>query len=219
MTEHTPETESESIALAALESSGAGWWRVLDIETAWWSPTMFDLFGLPRDSDVPTIGDLYRLYHPDDARMAASAFMKLFRSDEPVTLRYRVVHPSGEIRQHLTWGRRQPADADGNRWLVGMVMDVTEHVDDALLIEGERAFRFVADHTSDMVVRHRMGVGLTYVSPASRAVFGSSFVTGFAAQTFWPVQMAMVSSTVRKVRKGGMVSSGPSGGTMASSDP
>ena len=174
MTEHSPETESESIALAALESSGAGWWRVLDIETAWWSPTMFDLFGLPRDSDVPTIGDLYRLYHPDDARMAASAFMKLFRSDEPVTLRYRVVHPSGEIRQHLTWGRRQPADADGNRWLVGMVMDVTEHVDDALLIEGERAFRFVADHTSDMVVRHRMGVGLTYVSPASRAVFGYS---------------------------------------------
>jgi PAS domain S-box-containing protein len=174
MTEHTPETASESIALAALESSGAGWWRVLDTETAWWSPTMFDLFGLPRDSGVPSIADLYRLYHPDDAGMAAGSFMTLFRSDEPVSLRYRAVHPSGEVRQHLTWGRRQPADADGNRWLVGMVMDVTEHVDDARLIESERAFRFVADHTSDMVVRHRMGVGLTYISPASRAVFGYS---------------------------------------------
>ena len=174
MTEHTPETASESIALAALEGSGAGWWRVLDTETAWWSPTMFDLFGLPRDSGVPTIADLYRLYHPDDAGMAAGAFMRLFRSDEPVTLRYRAVHPSGEIRQHMTWGRRQPVDADGRRWLTGMVMDVTDHVDDIQLIEGERAFRFVADHTSDMVVRHRMGVGLTYVSPASRTVLGYS---------------------------------------------
>ncbi|WP_298159317.1 ATP-binding protein [Brevundimonas sp.] len=174
MIEHTPETASESIALTALESSGAGWWRVLDNETAWWSPRMFDLFGLPRDSGVPTIGDLYRLYHPDDADMVARAFMTLFRSDEPVTLRYRTVHPSGEVRQHMTWGRRQPVDADGNRWLAGMVMDVTEHVDDARLIEDQRAFRFVADHTSDMVVRHRMGVGLTYVSPASRTVFGYS---------------------------------------------
>ena len=174
MTEHISETESSSIALAALESSGAGWWRVLDAETAWWSPTMFDLFGLPRGSAAPTVAGLYRLYHPDDADMAARAFMTLFRSDEPVTLRYRAVHPSGEVRQHMTWGRRQPVDADGNRWLVGIVMDVTEHVDDARLIEGERAFRFIADHTSDMVVRHRMGVGLTYVSPASRAVFGYS---------------------------------------------
>tara|TARA_R110002051_G_scaffold154937_3_gene227072 strand:- start:2380 stop:4380 length:2001 start_codon:yes stop_codon:yes gene_type:complete len=168
----TPDALSNSIALAALESSGAGHWRVLDTNTAWWSPQMFDLFGLPREAPVPTIAELYRLYHPDDATMAARSFKKLFTSDAPVTLRYRAVHPSGEVRQHLTWGRRQPPDAEGRVWLVGMVMDVTDHVDDTALIEGERAFRFVADHTSDMVVRHRVGVGLTYVSPASLAVFG-----------------------------------------------
>ena len=54
MSEHTPETESSSIALAALESSGAGWWRILDPQTAWWSPRMFDLFGRPREAGVPT---------------------------------------------------------------------------------------------------------------------------------------------------------------------
>ena len=174
MTEHTPETASDSIALAALESSGAGWWRILDSQTAWWSPQMYALFGLDPKDGIPTIEELYRLYHPDDASLAARSVMKLFRSDKPVTLRYRAMRPSGEVRQHLTWGRRQPPDAEGRRWLVGMVMDVTEHVDDALLIEGERAFRFVADHTSDMVVRLRVGAGLTYVSPASRAVFGYS---------------------------------------------
>ena len=174
MTEHTPETESDSIALAALEASGAGWWRILDTETAWWSPRMYELFGVDPKDGLPTIEQLYRLYHPDDASLAARSLTKLFRSEEPVTLRYRAVHPSGEVREHMTWGRRQAPDAEGRRWLVGMVMDVTDHVDDALLIEGERAFRFVADHTSDMVVRMRVGKGLTYVSPASRAVLGYS---------------------------------------------
>ncbi|WGM29808.1 ATP-binding protein [Brevundimonas sp. NIBR11] len=174
MTEHTPETESDGIALAALESSGAGWWRILDVETAWWSPRMYELFGRKAEDGVPSIQELYKLYHPDDATLAARSIMSLFRSDEPVSLRYRAVHPSGEVRQHLTWGRRQPPDDQGRRWLVGMVLDITDQVDDEHLIEDKRAFRFVADHTSDMVVRHRMGVGITYVSPASHAVLGYS---------------------------------------------
>ena len=174
MTDHTPETASASIALAALESSGAGWWRILDTQTAWWSPQMYRLFGVDPKDGLPTIEQLYRFYHPDDATLAARQLMKLMNTDQALSFRYRAVHPSGEVRQHLSWGRREPADAEGRRWLVGMVMDVTDHVDDALLIEGERAFRFVADHTSDMVVRMRMGTGLTYVSPASRAVLGYS---------------------------------------------
>ena len=174
MTEHAPETASETIALAAMESSGAGWWRILDTKTAWWSPSMYPLFGLRAEDGLPTIEELYRLYHPDDANLAARSMARMLRSDEPVTLRYRVIHPSGEVRHHLTWGRREPADAEGRRWMVGMVMDVTDHVDDATLIEGERAFRFVADHTSDMVIRMRVGAGLTYVSPASRTVLGYS---------------------------------------------
>jgi len=178
MTDHTVrisetgQPDSDAIAMAALESSGAGWWRVRDTQTAWWSPRMFDLFGLSPEAGVPTIEALYRLYHPDDANMASRSFLKLFASDDPVTLRYRAVHPSGEVRHHMTWGRRQPANDKGEVWLVGMVMDVTDHVDDTALFEAERAFRFVADHTSDMVVRHRVGLGLTYVSPASRSVLG-----------------------------------------------
>ncbi|AQR60791.1 hypothetical protein BZG35_03330 [Brevundimonas sp. LM2] len=164
--------DSTAIAMAALHSSGAGWWRVRDTETAWWSPRMYDLFGRPREAGVPTIAELYRLYHPDDANLAARGFMTLFASDAPVTLRYRAVHPSGEVRHHLTWGRRQRPDAKGEIWLVGMVLDVTDHLEDSVLFETERAFSFVAGHTSDMVVRHQTGVGLTYVSPASRTVLG-----------------------------------------------
>lgn len=172
MSEHTPEGASASIASAALDISGAGWWRILDTQTAWWSPRMYGLFGVDSADGLPTIEQLYRLFHPDDSPLAARQLMRLMRSDEPVVFRYRAVHPSGDVRQHISWGRREPPDAEGRRWLTGLVIDITDQVNDEHLLEDKRAFRFIADHTSDVVVRHRMGVGLTYVSPASHAVLG-----------------------------------------------
>ncbi len=172
MTAHTHDPDPASVALQAMEAGGAGWWRVLDTETAWWSPTMFDLFGLPRDTGMPTFQTLYSLYHPDDSPRAARAMHKLLTTDEPVTLRYRAILPSGEERQHISWGRRQAPDDEGRRWIVGMVTDITDQVDDEARFAAERAFSFVAHHTSDMVIRYRVGQGMTYVSPASRAVLG-----------------------------------------------
>ncbi len=172
MSNQTPAVDRTDIALQDLEGVGVGWWRILDTETAWWSPEMFDLFGLPSDGGMPTFQTMYALYHPDDSHRAARALHKLFAGDAPVSLRYRAVLPSGEVRQHISWGRRQAPDAQGRRWVVGMTTDITDHVDDETRFEAERAFSFVAHHTSDMVVRYRVGEGMTYVSPSSRAVLG-----------------------------------------------
>ncbi len=166
------DSESVAIAMAAMGHAGVGWWRVLDPETAWWSPAMYDLFGVPRDNGVPDLATLYGLYHPDDANRAGRSMFKLMTGDDPVSLRYRAVLPSGDVRQHISWGCRQPPDAQGRRWIVGIVQDITDHVDDVAQFEAERAFSFVAHHTSDLVIRYRVGEGITYVSPASRAVLG-----------------------------------------------
>ncbi|MFY7854091.1 MAG: ATP-binding protein, partial [Brevundimonas sp.] len=99
---------------------------------------------------------------------------RMFGTDEKVQIRYRIGRPSGEYRQVVDWGQRQPPDAEGRRWVFGMSVDVTDEVDDQALFESERAFRFVAEHTSDMVIRTRMDTGITFASPASRAVLGYS---------------------------------------------
>ena len=174
MTSHTHDSDAPAIGLTALCGSGVGWWRVADAQTTWWSRSMFDIFGLDPASGVPTPEEIFHLYHPDDTNTVARSWPKMFGSDQPVRMRYRIIRPTGECRHVVNWAQRQPADAEGRRWVVGMVTDITEEVDDTALFEAERAFRFVAEHTSDMVVRSRMDSGIAYVSPASRAVLGYS---------------------------------------------
>lgn len=174
MTIETDDDESLAIALAGLQGMGVGWWRVLDPKTTWWSPGMYEIAGLDPAAGVPTRDQIFRLYHPDDSNLVGRSWRRMFGTDERVQIRYRIGRPSGEYRQVVNWGQRQPPDAEGRRWVFGMSFDVTDEVDDQVLFEGERAFRFVAEHTSDMVIRTRMDTGITFASPASRAVLGYS---------------------------------------------
>ncbi len=174
MTIETNEEESLAIAMAGLRGMGVGWWRVLDPKTTWWSPGMYQIAGLDPAAGVPTRDQIFRLYHPDDSNLVGRSWRRMFGTDERVQIRYRIGRPSGEYRQVVNWGQRQPPDAEGRRWVFGMSVDVTDEVDDQALFESERAFRFVAEHTSDMVIRTRMDTGITFASPASRAVLGYS---------------------------------------------
>jgi PAS domain S-box-containing protein len=174
MTIETNEEESLAIAMAGLRGMGVGWWRVLDPKTTWWSPGMYQIAGLDPAAGVPTRDQIFRLYHPDDSNLVGRSWRRMFGTDEKVQIRYRIGRPSGEYRQVVNWGQRQPPDAEGRRWVFGMSVDVTDEVDDQALFESERAFRFVAEHTSDMVIRTRMDTSITFASPASRAVLGYS---------------------------------------------
>jgi PAS domain S-box-containing protein len=174
MTIETDDHDSLAIALAGLKGAGVGWWRVLDPKTTWWSSGMYEIAGLDPAGGVPTRDQIFRLYHPDDSNIVGRSWRRMFETDEAVRIRYRIVRPSGEYRHVVNWGQRQPPDAEGRRWVFGMAFDVTDEVDDQELFDSERAFRFVAEHTSDMVVRSRMGIGITFASPASRAVLGYS---------------------------------------------
>jgi PAS domain S-box-containing protein len=172
MTIETDDDVSRAIAQAGLEGAGVGWWRVLDPQTTWWSPGMFEIFGLDPAGGVPTPDQIFKLYHPDDTNVVGRSWPRMFRTDKPVRTRYRVVRPSGEVRHVVNWGQRQPPDAEGRRWVFGMDFDVTEEIGDEALFDSERAFRFVAEHTSDMVIRSRIGSGITFASPASRSILG-----------------------------------------------
>jgi PAS domain S-box-containing protein len=168
----SPDIDADAIGLTALTGSGVGWWRVLDADTTWWSPKMFEIFGLDPARGVPTLQEIFHLYHPDDTNIVARSWPKMFGSDAPYRMRYRIMRPTGECRHVLSWARRQPPDAEGRRWVVGMITDITDQIDDEALFDSERAFRFVAEYTSDMVIRSGMKSGITYASPASRAVLG-----------------------------------------------
>ena len=168
----TRRDEAAGVALDALAGAPVGWWRVRDPQTAWWSASMFALFGIDPARGVPTPDEIFELYHPDDTNMMGRNWRHLFASDEASEMRYRIRRPDGVERHLWSWAQRRPPDADGDRWIVGLTVDITDQVKDQDLFESERAFRFVAENTQDMVLRSRLDGGITYVSPSSRAVLG-----------------------------------------------
>jgi len=133
---------------------------------------MYALFGIDPSCGVPTPEQIFDLYHPDDTNIVARSWKRLFTSDEPSELHYRIRRPDGSERHLWSWSQRRPPDARGDRWIVGLAIDITDQVNDHELFESERAFRFVAENTHDMVLRSRVDGGFTYVSPSSRAVLG-----------------------------------------------
>lgn len=164
--------DAASITRTALEQTKIGTWRLLDPDTAWWSPEMFDLHGLPRDSRLPSPQEIFRLYHPDDTNIVGRQWKALFTSDAFIQSRYRIVRSDGEVRHLMTLARRVPEGEDGQCWVYGTCLDVTDVLDDPGLFERERSLRFLAENMRDMVVRVSDTLEVTFASRASRILLG-----------------------------------------------
>lgn len=158
--------------MQALSASPVGTWRVNAPGDAWWSAEMYEMFGVDPSQGVPPPETVFYLYHPDDTNLVGRAFKKTFTTDEPASVRYRVVRSDGRIRHVWQWGRRQPPDEKGEQCVVGVCVDITGEVVDSDGFETERAFRFVTEHSQDMVIRSQPDGVISYCSPASRSVVG-----------------------------------------------
>lgn len=162
----------ERVALAAMTDATVGAWRVLDPQTTWWSPEMFDLFGLDRSAPIPNPKQIFTMYHPDDAYLVGRMWASLFSGDAQQTLRHRIIRGDGALRHILSRSRRLAPDANGDRWVCGICIDVTETLDDGDLFEQERNLRFLSENMRDVVLRLDTAREITFTSHASQRMLG-----------------------------------------------
>ena len=202
--------DETSIALEALIDAPVGWWKIRDLQTTWWSQSMYSLHGIDPARGVPTAEEIFELYHPDDTNLVAKVWRRLFTTEVPQEMHYRIRRADGEIRLLWTRAQKRPPDACGEHWIVGLSIDITDHISDRDLFESERAFRFVAENTHDMVIRSRMKGGITYVSPSSRLVLGyepSDMIGRETLEFLHPDELDRVTSIItERIRKNEPVS-------------
>ena len=125
--------ESHRRAQMAEAIAGLGYWRV-DLKTGVidWSPQIYTLFGLPRDT-TPYSGGLRSLIHPEDRDSAEAAFRRICATGEPEHAEARVLTPRGEVRVVRSWSSAE-FDAAGK---VSAVMYVLMDVTDQRQVEAE----------------------------------------------------------------------------------
>lgn len=161
---------------------------------------MFDIYGLPHGSEPPNNETVFQLAHPDDANYVARQWAQVLKTGGPHSWRERVVRRSGKIRHVIVKAVQLPPNENGEKWLVGSMNDVTELVDTNSLMESERAFRFVAEHIRDVVLRTSADGRIEFVSRSVKHLLGrepESLIGTYASDLVHPDDAERINGVLR----------------------
>ncbi|MCA9146231.1 MAG: response regulator [Planctomycetales bacterium] len=109
----------------ALRAGGMGAWEERNNEV-FWSPKMFDLFGVPKDQKPSMQAALDRV-HPDDLGELMHRWNATIRKGKPFQHEFRILHPQRGLRWLAAVG--EPVKSKSGKVLrhAGLHWDVTEH--------------------------------------------------------------------------------------------
>lgn len=110
----------------AVEALGQGIFdRDLTTGATQWSPTMWDITGLPPRSVAPDVAEFRRIIHPDDLARLDAEFAR--NASKPrLDLEFRIVRPDGSVRHLVQSSARLYSNAGVPLRAFGIVRDVTE---------------------------------------------------------------------------------------------
>ncbi len=117
-----------------------------------WSPTLYELLGIPTGSPV-TYHTFLGLVHPHDRAWVDDLFAKLARDHKPVDCEFRIIRPDGVLRTVRTSGAAL-ADSDRAGTLIGTAQDITEQrTAETRMLRSSQRF-------TDLVALTPVGIGL-----------------------------------------------------------
>ena len=119
------------------------------------------------------IGRTLLSYLPEGERAAVARHLqRVCASREKIEVENEFVLPSGE-RRWIAWTNRALIDAEGRTVIHSVGRDVQKRVDaDRLRHQSEARYRFLADHSSDLILLVGSNGKRLYASPASHKLLG-----------------------------------------------
>lgn len=155
----------------AEQAASIGHWRLdRDAGVTHWSDGVFDIHGLPRTGEPPTLEAALALYHRDDQDLARELVARAWRSGAGFDSPLRLTRDGDGAERWVRTRAQVDCDENGRpQALLGVIQDVTEERR-ALseLRSSETRYRLLADNCHDILLRiDREGV-VRYASPSCR---------------------------------------------------
>ncbi|MBN8552257.1 MAG: PAS domain S-box protein [Caulobacterales bacterium] len=204
--------QREELAMIKLAEamSSVGHWR-MDFVTreVTWSDAVYRIYGLDRETFIPTADSVIAAFHPDDQEEVRNQLRQVAVNGGEVQSEPRLVRPDGEIRRVQSRATAEFGLDGKAKTLFGVVRDVTEERGAMDLIRrSEARYRLLADNTADVITRIRRDGSSKYISPAVETLLGwrSEEMTGQIRDYIHPddiddVVGAMVGSMAAPERK------------------
>ena len=105
-----------------------GFWQAsLKTGELWWSPVIYQIFGL-EDSVVPSVALFKSTLHPDDRQLVANSEQKALETGLHDAV-HRIIRPDGSIRWVHELAKMLPEEQNPQQIMVGSVQDVTERIE------------------------------------------------------------------------------------------
>lgn len=107
-------------------ASFGNWFWDISTDTVTWSDTLFNIYGLNKDTFKATFGGYQELLHPEDRSRIAEIIGNALKTKQDVIFEERIIRPNGEMRYLKSWGSVK-MDDDGNPVkMIGACLDITE---------------------------------------------------------------------------------------------
>ena len=168
------QTERLELLRLAEEMAGVGQWR-LDAETmtVTWSDEVYRIHGVERGAFDPSYDDAVSFYHPDDRGPLMKAIAHGLETGEGYKHRMRLIRRDGVERLVMTHADTERGPDGKIAAMFGVFQDVTEQEQiHETVAASERAFRTLAEQTSDVIAVFALDGTFRYVSPAITHLMG-----------------------------------------------
>ncbi len=168
-------------ALQRSESSLAAAQRIAHIgnfeysinrDEARWSDELYRIFGFAPRQFVPAYRTFLNSVHPDDRELLRKAVREALYSKKQVSLEYRIVRPSGEVRVVHTQYELSH-DQDRPVKITGTVQDITERKEaEKALKEAEEKYRGIFENAMEGIFQTTVEGRFLTANPALARMFG-----------------------------------------------
>jgi PAS domain S-box-containing protein len=91
----------------------------------YWSPELFQIYGLDHAAGAPPLDEYLAGVHPQDRAMIAECLERMLQDRTGCDVKQRIIRPDGEVR-HVRWVGVSDVDDGIFRGFVGTALDVTE---------------------------------------------------------------------------------------------
>ena len=117
-----------------------------------WSDSLYDVFGVDRETFLETHGSFLSLIHPEDKKLAEQTSKRTQETGETFNIEYRITTPAGERRVIEEFGYGEKNASGKVVRLFGTAQDISERrkAEEQIRLANER-FEKVAQATSDII--------------------------------------------------------------------
>jgi len=138
-----------------------------------WSDELYQIFGLTKNTYVPTKKSFYDLLHPDDNESYREAVLHTLNTGDPLIQKYRAKHSSGEWRHYQTTASAHFDDVQQLIGLQGTVQDITRVIE----VEAEKEEYYarsvgIIKNSADAIITIDENSIIESINPAATHQFG-----------------------------------------------